>query len=158
MGKVDDLKALFESCDISEQKTFFEHTSKKGKSESLVSKQILVTVGNRDDVTLWRNNCGQAYVGKFDRESNSIQFPKAIRYGVNNPGGSDLIGFVQVKITEDMIGGTLAVFLGVEIKREKGGVASPEQIEFIDFVNTSGGIAGIVNSVESAELLVNRYD
>lgn len=157
MGK-DELIKLFESCDVGVQSKLLDHAVKKGKSESLVSNQIVTTVGNRDDVTLWRNNCGQAWVGKYIAGSHTIKFPKPIRYGVNNPGGSDFIGFKQVKITPDMVGETFAVFLGLEAKREKGGRASEDQIEFIDFVNSSGGIAGIVNSVESAEMLVERYD
>ena len=63
----------------------------------------------------WRNNRGTAETknGKF------------IRFGIPEPRGresdddlkgSDRIGFEQIVITADMVGKTLAVFKGVEVK------------------------------------------
>lgn len=82
---------------------------------------------------VWRNNCGalQDTDGRW------------IRYGVANPGGSDIIGIVP--------GGR---FLAVEVKRADGRV-SKEQRNFIAAVQKAGGIAGVVRSAEDALALVS---
>jgi hypothetical protein len=80
-----------------------------------------------------------------------------VRYGVANPGGSDLIGWTPVKITPDMVGKTLAVFTAVEVKTLKGKI-SPEQTNFIDRVKIDGGLAGVARSREDAIKITNQYD
>ena len=82
---------------------------------------------------IWRNNSG-AYT---DPRSGSF-----VRYGVGQPGGSDLIG-----ISPD------GLFLAVEIKTAKGRVR-PEQQRFIDAVRRAGGIAGVCRSVDDAMDLI----
>ena len=62
-----------------------------------------------------------------------------VKYGVCNPGGSDLIGFIPVTVTESMVGKKIAVFLAVEVKTATGKL-SPEQKNFLQVVNASGGI------------------
>lgn len=80
---------------------------------------------------LWRNNQG-AY------KSNSGHY---IKYGVANPGGSDLIGIFKGRFT------------AIEVK-QPGKKPTPEQQSFIDAVNKAGGIAGVVTSTEDlTELL-----
>ena len=82
---------------------------------------------------VWRNNCGaiQSADGRF------------VRYGIGNPGGSDLIGICRGR------------FLAVEIKTSKGR-ATQEQQRFINAVLTAGGIAGIVRSPEEALALIRE--
>ena len=47
-------------------------------------------------------------------------------------------------------------FLAVECKREKGGVVSPEQKEFLLNINANGGVGIVVHSVdELAKALEN---
>jgi hypothetical protein len=79
-----------------------------------------------------------------------------VRYGVANPGGSDLIGWTPVKITPDMLGKTLAVFTAVEVKGPKTKI-SPEQTNFIDRVKIDGGLAGVARSPEDAITITNQY-
>jgi len=77
---------------------------------------------------IWRNNCGQLP----DRTG------RPIRYGVGNPGGSDLIG-----IAPD------GRFLAVECKTAIG-QPTDAQVRFIDAVRAKGGRAGIARSAEDA--------
>jgi len=80
---------------------------------------------------IWRNNIG------------AYKHPKGhyIRYGVCNPGGADLIGIYREK------------FLAIETKIP-GKNPTPEQQLFIDMVNKSGGIAGVVRSIEDLHALL----
>jgi hypothetical protein len=78
-----------------------------------------------------------------------------VRYGVANPGGSDLIGWTPVKVTAEMVGRTLAVFTAIEVKGPKG-KTSPEQTNFIDRVKIDGGIAGVARSAEDATQITNQ--
>lgn len=55
-------------------------------------------------------------------------------------GSSDLIGYRPLKITPDMVGKTLAVFVALEVKK-KGGKLRPEQKQFLDAIERDGGIA-----------------
>ncbi|WP_423804854.1 VRR-NUC domain-containing protein [Nereida ignava] len=89
---------------------------------------------------LWRNNSG------------SLPDPRTGRYvtfGVGSPGGSDLIGYRKVTVTEEMVGQEIAQFAAVEVKTARGRVR-PEQQRFIDHVLSAGGIAGIARSVDEA--------
>jgi len=76
-----------------------------------------------------------------------------IKYGVCNPGGSDLIGWTSVTVTPDMVGTTVALFTAVEVKTPTGRV-TPAQQNFIDQVNKAGGRAGVARSSEDAQLLL----
>jgi len=69
-------------------------------------------------------------------------------------GSSDLIGFKSVVITPEMVGTKVAIFLAPEVKTVKG-KASPEQINFLNMVNSMGGIAFITTNEAEAEQLVN---
>ena len=90
-------------------------------------------------VRLFRNNVGALK----DQEG------RLVRYGVANPGGSDLIGWRSVEITPDMVGKKIAVFLAIEVKGERGR-ATDAQVNFIDRVKADGGLAGIARCVDDA--------
>lgn len=68
-------------------------------------------------------------------------------------GFSDLFGLVSVTITPEMVGQTVGVFVGAEVKDEFGRV-SPKQAAFLQAVNDNGGRAGIVRSIQDAEQLI----
>jgi len=51
---------------------------------------------------------------------------------------SDLIGLKAVKITPEMVGSTVAVFIAVEVKLPSGRVQQ-NQINFLEMVNKLGG-------------------
>lgn len=94
---------------------------------------------------VFRNNVGVAKFVKAGREY-------VVRYGLCT-GSSDVIGFVPVTITPDMVGSTVAVFLAVEVKDEAR--VTTEQAAFVAMVKARGGIAGVAHSeAEALALLV----
>lgn len=94
----------------------------KGQPESEVLRSCLEYL-HLKRIYAWRNNSGGAKIGK--------QF---VRFGM--VGSADILG-----ITKD------GRFLAVECKREKGGVLSDAQKEFLGKIAGSGGVALCVHSV-----------
>jgi len=113
-------------------------------NESAILKHILLRCG-RGTSRLWRNNVG-AY---RDKTGNWV------RYGVCNPGGSDLIGWQQILITPDHVGQTFAVFAAIEVKTKTGRITF-DQSRFLNIVKKAGGVAGVARSPEEAELLLTN--
>lgn len=113
------------------------------KSEARIQNEIRLETA-KAGARLFRNNCGQ-----FRKPSGEV-----IRYGVSNPGGSDLIGWTTITITPDMVGKEVAVFTAVEVKTARGR-PSEKQVMFIDAVNSAGGMAGIARSAESALKIIS---
>lgn len=110
--------------------------------ESAIQQLVRLTASQAGAV-LFRNNQG----------SHQDDQGRWIKYGVCNPGGSDLIGWTSIQITPDMVGKTVAVFTAVEVKTPKGKVTDAQQ-NFIDQVNKAGGRAGVVHSSTDAQLLL----
>jgi hypothetical protein len=81
---------------------------------------------------------------------------RKVRAGLEVPGSSDLIGWKTIRITPDMVGKDIAVFLGLEGKTEIG-KASAEQNIFIENVLKAGGIAGIARNEDDAINLINHH-
>jgi len=83
---------------------------------------------------IFRNNVGMAW-GKDGRP---------IRFGLAK-GSSDLIGWTEID--------GVAVFTAVEVKTKKG-KPTEAQLNFIEVVRRSGGIAGIARSDDEAEEMI----
>jgi len=117
------------------------------KSESEVQQEIQLEAPKMG-VTLMRNNNVA-----FKDESGRM-----VRAGLGNVSpnqpykSSDLIGFTEIIITEQMIGQRIAIFTAVEIKRQSWKATKDEREEkqrnFINWIKARGGIAGMVNSVD----------
>lgn len=78
-----------------------------------------------------------------------IKDARPVRAGLCE-GSCDYIGFKIVKITPDMVGDNLAVFLGVEIKTDRGR-KTIEQERFIRMINDNGGLAFVARSEDDAK-------
>jgi hypothetical protein len=118
-------------------------------SETEIEKQIALEAA-RLRVTLFRNNVGMGWVGKFFKRPNGdvvIQNARPLHAGLCE-GSSDRIGWTPVKITGDMIGLELAVFTAVEVKNGTRGCLTPEQRNFLERLEDAGGIAIEARSVE----------
>jgi hypothetical protein len=76
--------------------------------------------------------------------------------GADN-GTADLCGWQSVKITPEMAGKNIAVFVGIEVKREKGGRSSPAQISFGEALRRDGGIHCVARSAEEAMKIVEEF-
>ncbi len=105
------------------------------KSESEIQREIIIA-GNRDGMRLFRNN-----VSKIKHQGRWLSF------GIPGPGGSDLIGWKSITITEEMVGDTVAVFASVEVKTPKGRVAEKQRL-WLNLVRSFGGIGIIARSVD----------
>ena len=110
-------------------------------------ESVLVTTARLEyagdpTVRIFRNNVGmlQDINGKY------------VRYGLAT-GSSDLIGFKSVKITPDMVGQYVAIFVAAEGKAMKK-YATTEQRAFIQMVGEMGGRSGIFRTVEEFKDIV----
>lgn len=102
---------------------------------------------------LFRQNTGQAWVGKVERGPRTVRLNagdvvirNARPFHAGFTGMSDLGGWVPVKITPDMVGSTIARYAQVEVKENAR--PTKEQIAWIDAVNKAGGVAGIARNDE----------
>lgn len=97
------------------------------QTESQLMDAIFLALGSTGEILLHRNNCGMAWM----RNGSPVKF------GVGNPGGSDLVGVHRGR----------AVY--VEIKTPTGR-QSVEQKRFQQCVERHGGIYIILRSVDDA--------
>ena len=67
-------------------------------------------------------------------------------------GSSDLIGWMPVTVTPDMVGAKIACFVALEIKSASGRI-QPEQTTFLDRVLEAGGVAVVIRSPEDIDRL-----
>jgi len=119
-----------------------------GVSEAKILVETRLAASGRGFV-LWRNNVGMGWAGRSNRLPDGsilLKDPRPLHAGLCE-GSSDLIGFLQVTITPEMVGQQVAVFAAIEVKTPAGRV-SREQQGFIDFIRQSGGISHVVRSAE----------
>ena len=110
-------------------------------NEQAIQQQIRLELG-RGPVRLWRNNTGAL------RDERG----RLVRYGLC-PGSSDLIGLRQLRIEEQHLGLELAVFCALEIKAPTGRPTA-EQRQFLEVIQSRGGLAGVARSVEEARQIL----
>jgi len=111
------------------------------KKENEIEREIRLELGRSESVRVFRNSVGQAVVNG-----------RTIRYGLLK-GSSDLIGWRKLEITPDMVGSTIAQFVGVEVKTATGRLR-PEQKLWLNMVNEAGGKAIVARSPEAAQDLL----
>lgn len=110
-----------------------------------------------------RNNVGLAWVGKLIKKKIVwkatlqvgdvlIRNARPLHAGLEE-GSSDLIGWRPLLITQEMVGRTVAQFVGLEIKKTSGGVTSDAQKQFISTIKAAGALAGVVKSIEETNEL-----
>lgn len=119
-------------------------------NEDEIKQIIRRDLGLRPDIKLFSNPCGNGFVGqetKRTADSVLIKNPRRQVFGLF-VGSSDLIGWVIID--------GVAVFASFEVKT-KTGKPRPEQINWIEQVRASGGIAGIVRSTADVLYLIDVY-
>jgi hypothetical protein len=102
-------------------------------NETALQNNIRLELGKLKNTRMFRNNVGMI---------NGVQFGLC-------KFSADLIGFRTVIITPDMVGTSIAQFVSIEVKTEKGKVSEGQQ-KWHDMVIKSGGLAGICRSVDDA--------
>jgi len=116
----------------------------------------------------FRCNTGSGWVGKtigpirggmktIKIYAGDLVIRQARRFSTGWPKGtSDLIGFTPIVITTKMVGKTIAVFTGIEVKTGKL-KATTEQTNFINMVNNNGGIAIVAREQDDVINKINKY-
>lgn len=106
---------------------------------------------------LFRVHAGLFYSGKVQRgPSGAITIQNARPVKVGQPGMSDLIGWTQMRITDDMVGTDVAIFTAIEVKAGKTRV-SKEQQSFVNIVTQSGGVACVARSWQDIQTTMEGY-
>lgn len=125
--------------------------------ENIAKYEFEKLITKLDTVKLFSNLRGNFWIGKLLKHSGSfvtLAFARRLKAGCGPNGMCDYLGWRQLKITQDMVGQTIAQFSAAEIKRFDGqGRATVEQIDMIDFINSQGGYAHIIDSLEQAKQL-----
>ena len=85
----------------------------------------------------------------------SLDGKRKIRAGMQPEGSSDLIGWVKVRITPEMVNSEIAVFCAIEVKTATG-ATKPEQLHFINTVLQSRGFAGVARDAEQALKIIEK--
>jgi hypothetical protein len=127
--------------------------------ERNIQSEILLAIGARPDCTLFRNNTGMAWTGEVVRRTPNtitLQNPRPLHAGLCK-GSSDLIGWRRLVITPEMVGLTVAQFLALEVKTDRGR-ATEEQRNFLRVVAESGGAGAVVRSVAEAVACVDGFN
>ena len=116
--------------------------------ETNLVRKIMLKLGADPKIRIFRNNVGKAYIGaskKFSRpqtvnvKAGDVLVQQARYFDAGLcPGSSDLIGLKAIKITPEMVGTEIAVFVAIEAKLINGRVQE-NQINFLDMVKKLGG-------------------
>ena len=116
--------------------------------ETNLVRKIMLELGKNPKIRIFRNNVGKCWIGASKRFTHSqtvnvksgdvlIQNARFFDAGLC-VGSSDLIGLKAVKITPEMVGTELAVFVAIEVKLPNGKVQD-NQINFLEMVKKLGG-------------------
>ena len=139
-------------------------------SATTLTKEMLLAA-SKLGARLFRNNTGVAWM-PAGRGSNVIKIKRAgmfqchpgdvivrkarpVKFGLA-VGSPDLVGWSPLEITEDMVGKTVAIFTGAELKTEND-QPTKEQLNFNAVVREHGGRAGIVRSHDDLIALLRNY-
>lgn len=119
-------------------------------AETRLQQEILLALSQAGCV-VWRNNVGQAWMGKVIHQSGdqvTLAGAHKMPFGLC-VGSSDIIGIKPTVITQDMVGKTVGVFLAPEVKTPTGRMGKMQE-PFLSGVREVGGIAGVARSVNDA--------
>ena len=122
-------------------------------SESAILKATHLRA-SRIGMRLFRNQVGAGVASVILREVEPGLFlvrGRRVTMGLCT-GSSDLIGWMPVTVTPDMVGAKIACFVALEIKSASGRI-QPEQTTFLDRVLEAGGVAVVIRSPEDIDRL-----
>lgn len=130
------------------------------KNEAEVEQQIKIEAVQYGCILMRNNN------GALNDETG-----RPVRYGLGNDSkakndkikSSDEIGFTRIKISQAMVGRTVAIFTAIEVKHPtkwEPSTTDPRekaQDAFLTWISKNGGIAGMVNSVEGFKAVLRNW-
>jgi hypothetical protein len=131
--------------------------SKNAYAEQHLRNAVLTAISGLG-ARLFRVNTGLAWIGNVEHlgpDTVYIRNARPIHMGLVK-GGSDLIGWIPVTVTPDMVGERIAVFGAIELKMGRQ-TTTTEQDQFLSAVSAAGGAATVARSVEDAVSLVRAW-
>lgn len=118
-----------------------EQTDTRMSSERDIQARVMLALGSRPNIRIFRNQVGFGYVGEPPNQ-------RRVRFGLM-PGSGDLIGWRTRVITASDIGKAFAQFLSVEVKSDTG-KSRENQLVWATVVRAQGGIAIITRDPRKA--------
>ena len=129
--------------------------------ETNLVRKIMLKLGKNPKLRIFRNNVGKCWIGA----SKSFTRPQTVNVKAGDVliqnaryfdaglcvGSSDLIGLQAVKITPEMVGTEVAVFVAIEVKLPSGRVQK-NQINFLEMVRKLGGRAVICRDENNIQI------
>jgi len=129
-------------------------------SEHKIQNECRLALSQHKRGVYWRANVGQAWTGNRivrNRDGSlTIYEPRPFQTGLPK-GFPDLFGMTDVTITPEMVGHTLPVYTGLEVKRP-GKKPSEQQAKHLSLLQRRGALAGVVTSPDDALALTAQYD
>lgn len=123
--------------------------------EADIQSAVLIALSEQGHYCL-RVNSGQFWGGEVMSHDGSmllLKHPTKIQGAVK--GTADIVGCVQVVVTPQMVGKTVAVFTAIEVK-QPGEKAKPHQENYLALMRSRGAIAGIATSSDEALSIINN--
>jgi hypothetical protein len=119
---------------------------KRGKQkESLVNDAVRDWARVRNG-ELYRNRRGMVQL------ATGAQMP----IGLGPNGSGDMIGWMRVRITPDLVGRTLPIYCEIESKTQTG-ILAPHQQARIEYLRDLQAIAGCARSADDCEEILRRW-
>jgi hypothetical protein len=119
------------------------------KSEAEILKEILLALGQRSDMRVWRNNTGMLWSGakvrkveragmaKVEKGDILIKSGYPVRFGL--PGSADILGVIAPS----------GKIIAIEVKTETG-KQSAQQKAFAKMIRRMGGVYILARSADEA--------
>lgn len=131
-------------------------------TETTILKRTLLAVGRLAHVRAWRNNTGQAWMGRAIRIAKAgkiivnpgdvvIRDARPVQFGLK--GSGDIIGLRAVKITPQHVGLTIGQFMSIETKTATGRTTE-QQEKFGAMVASLGGLYMVARDPSDAEKIL----
>ena len=127
--------------------------------EDTIKDHILVALARIFRTILYTNPIGTGWFGKFKKRSDdgdvTLKFGRPVAMGLKK-GSADLIGFLPVVITKEMVGKKIPVFVSLEIKKP-GKEPEPDQEDWLRTMLLHKCCAGVAHSEDEAVKIVQDY-
>lgn len=75
----------------------------------------------------------------------------------NRNGVPDIVGCMPMEITEEMVGATIGVFCGLEVKGVRGRVSELQEAH-VQSILKNGGRAGVVHNLDEARSILGPVE
>jgi hypothetical protein len=121
--------------------------------EKSFQSELLLTLGGRPDIRLFRNHRGVVWQGEpEDIDGRTVILRNFRRATVGlAPGAADLIGIQRVIVTPEMVGQPIGRFLSIEAKGPRTRTKE-EQEAWLAMVRRFGGYGVIARALDDVEL------